>query len=196
MRTNETKVRLLVLVCAASVQPPWAVNVGLMWSEIYKWYMSNPVIVADNVFSEGECTLKLRCNEDILFISGGKCDTLCWALKRNNRLPISTRCIFFSRNPFAKNSTVKGVWWGEFLGWMISTEVFSSAHEWGQSALKELVLVCGVSPQPPWVVNGGLIGVRCKVTWNVERSHVPRSGNVCLQSPRNTTQITQGAVPI
>lgn len=77
MHTNKTKVHLLVLVCGASVQPPWVVTVGLMWSEIDKWYMSNPVIVADNVFSEGECTLKLRCNEDIIFLSGGECDILC-----------------------------------------------------------------------------------------------------------------------
>ena len=30
--------------------------------------------------------------------------------------------------------------------------------------------------------------------WNVERSHVPRSGNVRPQSPQNTTQIAQGDV--
>ena len=47
----------------------------------------------------GEEILKLWSNKDVVFLSGGECDTLDLALKRIDRLLLSTRCIFFSRDP-------------------------------------------------------------------------------------------------
>ena len=43
----------------------------------YKWYHSNPATVADLVFSapSGEKIPKLRCNEDVAFLTRGECDT-------------------------------------------------------------------------------------------------------------------------
>ena len=66
-------------------------------SRCYKRYQSNLTTVADHVFSatSGQI-LKLRSNEDFVFLSEGECDTLNLALKRIDRLLISTSCIFFS----------------------------------------------------------------------------------------------------
>ena len=64
----------------------------------------------------------------------------------------------FHRSPFANNSTVKRVLWGTILEWVTSWEVFPCAHEWGQSALERLVLICRASQQSPWVVTGGPLG--------------------------------------
>ena len=52
---------------------------------------------------------------------------------------------------FAKNSTVKRVWLGAILGWDLLRS-FPGAHEWGQSALKKLTLVCGAGLHSSWVV--------------------------------------------
>ena len=53
---------------------------------------------------------------------------------------------------------LKRACWGAILGWVTTWEVFSSSHEWGQSALERLVLVCGTSLQSPWVVTDGPLG--------------------------------------
>ena len=105
-----------------------------------------------------EKILKLRSNEDVVFLSGGECNTPNLAWKEIDRLLISTRCIYFSWSSFAKNSTVKRDWCGAILGWATSWEVFPGTHEWGQSALERLVLVCGASLQSSWVVTGGPFG--------------------------------------
>ena len=44
----------------------------------YKWYQSNlaTVLIVCSVHLEGEKILKLQSNEDVVFLSGGECDTL------------------------------------------------------------------------------------------------------------------------
>ena len=44
------------------------------------------------------------------------------------------------------------------FGWVTSWEVFPNTHEWDQSALERLELVCGASVQSPWAVTSGLLG--------------------------------------
>ena len=87
------------------------------------------------------------------------CNTPNLTSKRIDRLLISTRCIFFLGSPCTKNSTVKHAWWGVILEWVTSWEVFLGAHEWGQSALERLVLVCEASLQSLWVSWGVTIGL-------------------------------------
>ena len=43
----------------------------------YKWYQNNPAIVADycSVHLAREKILKLRSDEDVVFLTGGECDT-------------------------------------------------------------------------------------------------------------------------
>lgn len=57
------------------------------------------MIATDSVFSaprEGKI-LKLRCNENVTFLSRGEYDTPSLALKRIDKLLISIRYFFFSR---------------------------------------------------------------------------------------------------
>jgi hypothetical protein len=64
-------------------------------------------------------------------------------LNRINRVSIPTRCIFFFGSLSRKNLQVKRAWLGTIWnGWPIG-KFFSGSHEWGQSAHKRLVLVCG-----------------------------------------------------
>lgn len=60
----------------------------------------------------------------------------------------------FHGRPFAKNFTVKCVWWEAILGCVTSYEVFPWAHEWGQSALERLMLVCRANLKSPWIITG------------------------------------------
>jgi hypothetical protein len=66
-------------------------------------------------------------------------------LNRVNRILISTSYNFFSRNSLQRNFglSVLGPEWYED-GWLTGKS-FPGAHEWGQSAQKRLLLVCGAS---------------------------------------------------
>lgn len=73
MRPNfQSALKELVLVCTVNIHPPWIVIGGPMGSGCHKFYQSNPVTVADSVLnaSRGVKTPKLRCNEDVVFLSG------------------------------------------------------------------------------------------------------------------------------
>ena len=74
--------------------------------------------------------LKLWSNEDVVFLSGGECDTPDLALKKDLiYYSYQQGASSFHGSLFAKNSTIKRVWWGEILGWMTTWEVFLGAHE-------------------------------------------------------------------
>ena len=98
----------------------------------------------------------LLCDQMFLYLLAQSlcydCDTPDLVLKMIDRLLISTRYIFFLGSPFVKNCTVKRAWWRAILEWVTSWEVFPVAHEWGQSAVERLVLICGASLQSPWIL--------------------------------------------
>ena len=98
----------------------------------YKWYQSNPASMANCVFSapSGEKILKLRSNEDVVFLSGGECDTPYLTLiKGLIDYSYQQDASSFHESPYAKNSTVKRAWWGVILRWVTSWNVFLGAHE-------------------------------------------------------------------
>ena len=64
----------------------------------------------------GEKIVKIRSNEDVVFLSGGECDTHDLALKRIDRLLISQGVSFFRGSLFAQSFTVKHALWGVVLG--------------------------------------------------------------------------------
>jgi len=71
-----------------------------------------------------------------------------WRKAYNNCLvlPISTRYIFFSVAQTIRTPHLSA-WLGLVLGWGTFWEVSRKACDWGQSTLKRLMLVCGVSRQ-------------------------------------------------
>ena len=101
----------------------------------------NPWLIMCSVHLVGEKTLKLQSNEDDVFLSRGEFYTLDLALKKIDRLLISTVMSYFHGSPFTKNYTIKRAWWGVILGKVTFWEFILGAHEWSQSALKRLVLV-------------------------------------------------------
>ena len=88
----------------AQVRPKCAEKLVLVCRQLdgpgcYKWYQRKQTTMVAHVFSapSGKKILKLQSNEDVVFLSGGECvDTPNLALKRIDRLLVSTRRIFFS----------------------------------------------------------------------------------------------------
>jgi hypothetical protein len=57
-------------------------------------------------------------------------------LNRIKRVLIPIRCIFFFGSLSQKNLWIKRAWPRAILRWLTNREVFSSVHEWVQSAHK------------------------------------------------------------
>jgi hypothetical protein len=72
---------------------------------------------------------------------------------------ISTRYTFFSRSSSKKNSILSVLGLERFEDGWSTGKSFSGAHEWGQSAKKWLVLVCGASLDICDILAQGLIGL-------------------------------------
>lgn len=56
-----------------------------------------------------------------------------WATKKKMQLDFGS--------PFHKNSTLKRVWLGAILIWVVFQKVFQKPYKWGQNTLKKFVLV-------------------------------------------------------
>ena len=111
-----------MLLCRASLQSPW-VGTGGPWGRgvingikatLRQW------LIMCSMHLMGEKILKLWSNKDVVFLSGGECDTPDWALKMIDRLLISTRCISFSWEPILLKTLIFLAILGCVTSWKIS----------------------------------------------------------------------------
>ena len=110
-----------MLVCGASLQSPRVVTGGPRGRGVTNGIRATlrPWLIVCSVHLAWEKILKVRSNVDVVFLSGGECDTLDLAFKKGLiDYLYQQRAFSFHGSPC-----------GAILEWVTSCEVFLSAHE-------------------------------------------------------------------
>ena len=98
---GQSALERFVLICEASLQSPWVVTSGPFDRGVTMGIRATlrPWLIVCSVHLAGEIDLETTVQRGHCIPKWGECDTSNLALTKNNRLLISTRCIFFLWEP-------------------------------------------------------------------------------------------------